>query len=35
MYNPKNMLKLFVYGYFNGIRLSRKLSKQAIINMWV
>lgn len=27
MYDPKDMLKLFVYGYFNGIRSSRKLAK--------
>ncbi len=32
MFNPKDMLKLFVYGYFNGIRSSRKLAKQAKIN---
>lgn len=32
MYDPKDMLKLFVYGYFNGIRSSRKLAKQAKIN---
>jgi len=32
MFSPKDMLKLFVYGYFNGIRSSRKLAKQAIIN---
>ncbi|MBU3183208.1 transposase [Clostridium psychrophilum] len=31
MFSPKNMLKLFVYGYFNGIRSSRKLAKQSII----
>lgn len=31
-FNPKDMLKLFVYGYFNGIRSSRKLAKQAKIN---
>ena len=32
MFNPMDMLKLFVYGYFNGIRSSRKLAKQANIN---
>lgn len=32
MYDPKDMLKLFVYGYYNGIRSSRKLAKQAKIN---
>jgi transposase len=32
MFNPKDMLKLFVYGYFNGIRSSRKLAKQTKIN---
>lgn len=32
MFNPKDMLKLYVYGYINGIRSSRKLAKQAIIN---
>lgn len=32
MFSPKDMLKLFVYGYFNGIKSSRKLAKQAIIN---
>jgi transposase len=32
MFDPKDILKLFIYGYFNGIRSSRKLAKQAIIN---
>ena len=32
MFNPIDMLKLFVYGYFNGIRSSRKLAKQTKIN---
>lgn len=32
MFEPKDMLKLMVYGYFNGIRSSRKLVKQAKIN---
>ena len=32
MFNPKDILKLFVYGHFNGIRSSRKLAKQSIIN---
>lgn len=31
-YNPQDMLKLYIYGYYNGIRSSRKLEKQAIIN---
>lgn len=32
MYNPRDLLKLYIYGYFNGTRSSRKLAKQAIIN---
>lgn len=32
MYNNKYLLKLYVYGYFNGIRFSRKLAKQSKIN---
>ena len=32
LFSPKDMLKVFVYGYFNGIRSSRKLAKQSIIN---
>lgn len=32
-YNPKDMLKLYIYGYLNGIRSSRQLAKQAKINM--
>ncbi len=32
MYEPKDMLKLYIYGYFNGIRSSRKLAKQSKIN---
>lgn len=31
-YNPQDMLKLYIYGYYNGIRSSRKLQKQAVIN---
>jgi transposase len=31
-FDPRDMLKLFVYGYFNGIRSSRKLAKQTKIN---
>jgi transposase len=31
-FDPRNMLKLLVYGYFNGLRSSRKLAKQSIIN---
>lgn len=37
-YNPKDMLKLYVYGYFNGIRTSRKLEKECsrdIELMWL
>jgi transposase len=37
-YNPKDMLKLYVYGYFNGIRTSRKLEKECKRNielMWL
>ena len=30
--NPKDLLKLYIYGYFNGIRSSRKLAKQCVIN---
>lgn len=32
MFDPKDMLKLYIYGYFNGIRSSRKLSRQSVIN---
>lgn len=32
MYNSKDLLKLYIYGYFNGIRSSRKLAKQSKIN---
>lgn len=28
-YYPKNLLKLYLYGYSKGIRSSRKLAKQA------
>ncbi|WP_434798767.1 transposase [Terrisporobacter vanillatitrophus] len=31
-FNPKDLLKLYVYGYLNGIRFSRKLANQCIIN---
>ena len=37
-YNPKDMLKLYVYGYLNGIRTSRKLERECGRNielMWV
>lgn len=34
-YNPKDMLKLYLWGYFNGIRSSRKLKKQCVVNMEV
>lgn len=32
-YNPKMMLKLYLYGYFNGIRSSRKLEKESKRNI--
>src|SRR5665647_514449 len=32
-YNPKDMLKLYIYGYFNGIRSSRKLMKECHRNI--
>lgn len=32
-YNPKDMLKLYLYGYFNGIRSSRKLEKESQRNI--
>ena len=31
-FNPRDILKLYIYGYFNGIRSSRKLAKQCAIN---
>lgn len=31
-FDPRDILKLFVYGYFNGLRSSRKLAKQAVFN---
>lgn len=37
-YHPKDLLKLFIYGYLNGIRSSRVLEKQCHINievMWL
>jgi len=37
-YNPADMLKLYLYGYFNGIRTSRKLEtecKRNIELMWL
>jgi len=37
-YNPKDILKIYVYGYFNGIRSSRKLEKECLRNievMWL
>lgn len=37
-YNPKDMLKLYLYGYMNGIRSSRKLEKSTYNNievMWL
>lgn len=32
-YNPKDMLKLYLYGYFNGIRSSRKLERECQRNV--
>lgn len=32
-YNPKMMLKLYLYGYFNGIRSSRKLERECNRNI--
>lgn len=32
-YNPKDLLKLYLYGYFNGIRSSRKLAKECERNI--
>lgn len=37
-YDPKHLLKLYIYGYFNGIRSSRKLEKECKRNievMWL
>lgn len=37
-YNPKSMLKLYIYGYRNGIRSSRKLARACEVNvevMWL
>ncbi|MFV0413076.1 MAG: transposase [Oscillospiraceae bacterium] len=37
-YNPKDMLKLYIYGYFNKIRSSRNLEKETQRNielMWL
>ena len=37
-YNPADMLKLYLYGYFNGIRTSRKLESECKRNielMWL
>ena len=31
-FNPRDLLKLYNYGYFNGIRSSRKLAQNCIIN---
>ena len=32
-YNPKDMMKLYIYGYLNGIRSSRKLEKEVNRNI--
>lgn len=37
-YNPKSLMKLYIYGYFNGIRSTRKLEKECRRNieaMWL
>lgn len=37
-YNPKDLLRLFIYGYLNGIRTSRKLERETWRNvevMWL
>ena len=34
-YNPKDLLKLYLYGYFNGIRSSRKLARECERNIEV
>lgn len=37
-YDPKHLLKLYIYGYFNGIRTTRKLEKECKRNievMWL
>ena len=34
-YNPKVFLKLYFYGYLNGLRSSRKLEKESIRNVEV
>ena len=34
-YDPKDLLKLYLWGYFNGIRSSRKLEKECHRNMEV
>lgn len=33
MYSPKDMLKLYIYGYMNGVRSSRKLETETKRNL--
>lgn len=37
-YNPRDLLKLYIYSYFNGIRSSRKIASECYRNievMWL
>lgn len=34
-YNPNDLLKLYIYGYFYGIRSSRKLERECKVNIQV
>ena len=31
-FDLRDLLKLYIYGYFNSVKLSRKLAKQSVIN---